>query len=162
MISQANHLQLSNGNSMPQFIQREFVPDELKDVYVDFYWSQKKLWELEIPVTELEISQLDWILDYPVWYMDPHPIPNKILQNPELDLNHWKRIEAADLSFPIHILKWKNRWLILDGVHRLIKAKSAGAIEIRTKILEESHISLILPTKDDFESGFLKQFKGRE
>jgi len=147
---------------MSTFIKRDFIPDELKNVYVDFYWSQNKLWALEMTVTELAINELDWILDYPVWYMDPEPIPRMILKNQEQDSPHWNRIKAADLNFPIHVLYWKNRLLILDGIHRLIKAKTSGATKIKTKILSKGQILKILPTSDDFKTGFLKQFKQKE
>lgn len=34
----------------------------------------------------------------------------------------WRRVLAADLSYPI-VLMWKSsRWVILDGYHRLLKA----------------------------------------
>lgn len=140
-------------------IKREFVPEKLKDVYVDFYWSQKKLWNLELVTSEVPIQQIDWILEYPIWYMDTHPIPNSILQNPELDPDHWKRIQASDLNYPLHVLNWKNRLLILDGVHRLLKAKLSGLDIIKAKILNENHIPNILATAEDFETGYLKQFK---
>lgn len=143
---------------MQQKIKREFVPDELKDVYVDFYWSQDKLWNLKIEPMQLEINQLEWILEYPVWYMEPHPVPVKLMKDSTLDPNHWNRIITADLSFPIHVLKWKGRLLILDGVHRLIKAKTHGALTIMGKVLTDDHISEILPAEEEFKKGFLKQF----
>ncbi len=32
----------------------------------------------------------------------------------------------ADLTYPIDIMENKGRWLILDGLHRLMKAYSLG------------------------------------
>jgi hypothetical protein len=141
-------------------VKRDFVPDELKEVYVDFYWSKEKLWKLDLPVSEIKIKELDWILDYPIWYTEPHSVPRIVLENSVTDSPKWKRIEAADLNFPIHVLIWKNRLLILDGIHRLVKAKMSGSETIQAKILSENRIEEILPTKEDFETGFLKQFKG--
>lgn len=139
-------------------VKREFVPEELKEVYVDFYWSQKKLWEFNLPTVSLEIKCLDWILDYPIWYMDQYPVPSMIIEKPDLDINHWRRIQDSDLNFPIHVLRWKNQLLILDGIHRLIKAKLSGSLTINAKILNEEHIQEILPSEEDFKNGFLKQF----
>lgn len=146
---------------MSLLLKRENLPKALEEVYVDFYWSQKKLWGLDLSITNLEISELDWILDYPVWYLDQYPVPKMILKNPTLDAGHWKRIEEADLSFPIHVIRWKGRLLILDGIHRLLKARLLGHISIKVKLVEERHVHDILPAKEDFESGFLKQVRNK-
>ena len=142
---------------MSLYLKRTDMPDELEKVYVDFYWSQRKLWSLLIPTVEIEIQTAEWILDYPIWYIDAISIPRKILESPSLDLAHAKRVEDADLSYPIHGIEWKGRYLILDGIHRLMKAKQLGHVFIKAKTLTEQDIQNILPDEVDFESGFLKQ-----
>ncbi len=139
------------------YLKREHLPEKLKDVYVDFHWSQNKLWALEIETTQLKVSEVDWILDFPIWYMSPNPIPRDIMHNPNLDVAHWERITNADLSFPIHVLQWKGRLLVLDGIHRLIKAKNLGELLINSKLIKEENIAEILPSQAEIESGFAEK-----
>lgn len=141
---------------MAKFVQREGLPSRLQEVYVDFHWSQRKLWELEIHYVDVDIHHLDWILDYPVWYMDPFSVPRQIMENPELDQHHWNRVLNAELNYPIHAINWKGRMLILDGIHRLIKAKLEMRPTIKTKVIDANQIHAIFPDEIDFLTGFLK------
>ncbi len=143
------------------YIPRQNMPKHLQEVYVDFHWSTPKLWALAINTAELNINELDWILDYPVWYMSVHSIPREIMNNPNLDLAHSDRIKNADLNFPIHIIQWKERMLVLDGIHRLIKAKLAGKEKLKAKILKHEDISKIYPSKIDLENGFLEKLSSK-
>lgn len=136
---------------------RTDMPEMLSKVYVDFYWSKKKLWEGNFSEKDYLVAELDWILSYPIWYKDAYPVPNNLIQNPNLDPDHWDRVLKADLAFPVHIIFWKQRWLILDGIHRLIKTKLEGRKMIKTKMLLEKDIKDILPDQEDFNSGFLFQ-----
>ncbi len=144
---------------MSIYLKRQGVPKELAEVYVDFYWSQEKLWNLSIEAEEVKIAEIDWILDLPIWYMDDIKIPRLLIENPNLDKFHWNRVEAADLTYPIHLIQWKKRLLVLDGIHRLIKAMISGQDRIFAKVLNQSHIHEILPMEDDFKHGFLKTVK---
>ncbi len=141
------------------YLKRQRVPKELAEVYVDFYWSQEKLWNLSIEAEEVEISELEWILDFPIWYTDEIKTPRLLIENSSLDPLHWGRVEAADLSYPIHIMRWKEKLLILDGVHRLIKAMFFGHDKIFAKIVRSADIENILPVGEDLNRGFLKTVK---
>lgn len=145
---------------MSIWIKREGLPAALAEVYVDFYWSQQKLWNLDVKVSEIEISQLVWILDFPIWYLDPNPVPNTILKDPASDCSHWQRVLNADLDYPVHVLKWKGRLLILDGIHRLLRTKKEGNPMIRAKIIEKKDIEKILPSVVELNHGFLKRALG--
>jgi len=46
----------------------------------------------------------------------------------------------ADLSYPIDIMENKGRWLILDGLHRLVKAKILGFDKVKVRKIPRTEI----------------------
>jgi hypothetical protein len=71
-------------------------------------------------------DDLWWLLDLPVWPTDPPArifdlAPASVLRNPDLYPNRWNRILAADPGYPIELYRYNNRWIILDGYHRLAR-----------------------------------------
>ena len=53
---------------------------------------------------------------------------------------HREKIEKADISFPIDIMENKGRWVILDGLHRLVKLYENGAKKIKVRIIPREKI----------------------
>ena len=51
---------------------------------------------------------------------------------------------AADLDCPLDLLFRNGRWLILDGVHRLLKADLLGLDNVRVRRLSAAMPPLIL------------------
>ena len=49
-------------------------------------------------------------------------------------------IEAADPAFPIDVIRHRDRWMILDGIHRLARATVSGASEIDGRIVPASAV----------------------
>jgi hypothetical protein len=111
----------------------------LTDVGYEIYCDTKKIRALNLPVIDFEIDKLIWNFDIPFWEKDetddwnltPWDVINKI----DGSINHQKRVERADLKFPILLLNKKDRWLIIDGVHRLVKAFQAEHKTIKAKII---------------------------
>jgi hypothetical protein len=101
-------------------------PKKLQEVDIPFRIDIQKLHNLAIPTTEMLISELLWHFDYPFWDKigtdDWNLTPWEVIKNPKLHPNHFNKIKEADLSYPIEIVDHNNRWLILDGLHRLAKA----------------------------------------
>ncbi len=60
-----------------------------------------------LPVSQIEISKLIWVLKY--------------IKNVDND-----RVNKADLSIPILIWKSKGKEIVVDGLHRLLKAYNAN------------------------------------
>jgi hypothetical protein len=50
----------------------------------------------------------------------------------------------ADLSYPIDIMENKGRWLILDGLHRLVKAYKNGQKTVKVRKIPRERTSEIL------------------
>ena len=90
-----------------------------------FWRDNQKLWALKVPVEEMNIDELLWILKVPFWEDANGNIvitPNEVVNNPDQFSAHWDKLKIADTSSPIDIMKnKKDKWLTLDGLHRLVK-----------------------------------------
>ena len=122
------------------------LPQIIEDVGFDFQWDNNKVWGLNVPVEDISISDLEWHFEIPFWdkqngYYDL--TPNEVLADPEKYKEEFERTLRADLSHPIDIMFWKNRWLILDGLHRLVKQKQQGLKEVRVRKISQDSIPKI-------------------
>jgi hypothetical protein len=53
------------------------------------------------------------------------------------------RVESSDTNIPILITKWNNKWVVLDGIHRLVKSKNQDKKSIRVKIISTQFLKSI-------------------
>ena len=121
-------------------------PKIIKDVGFDFSWSEEKVWSLDIPVTKMEIAKLIWHFDIPfLWEGEGiyNLKPQEVIDNPDQHNEEYARLMKADLKYPIDVMKNKGRWLILDGLHRLMKASMQGLKEVDVRIIPREKISEI-------------------
>lgn len=49
----------------------------------------------------------------------------------------------ADMKYPIDIMRNKGRWLILDGLHRLMKAYLLGMKKVRVRKIPRTKVKII-------------------
>ena len=101
------------------------MPPALRDALVITPWRLERLHRLELPVEQLEVSELLWLLDLPLWQRDGVRFqvqPREVLEAPQAYPHHMARIRAADLAYPIHVTDKAGRTTVLDGFHRLAKA----------------------------------------
>jgi hypothetical protein len=122
------------------------IPKIIKEVGFDFRWSEAKVWALEIEPEKMPISELVWHFDVPFWSLpDGHYNlkPIDVINKPHEHEEEYKRIISADLNYPLDVMFWKNRWLFLDGLHRLAKAKILGQEFVDVRKIPESAIPLI-------------------
>ncbi len=91
----------------------------------------------------MNIEELQWHFDIPFWWTKPDGFydvtPDVVLQNPEKHREEYERIMQANLDYPLDIMFWKNRWLLLDGLHRLVKTKKLGM----KKLKYEKYLSIV-------------------
>lgn len=109
-----------------------------EDYFFPFKWNEKAIWKIDVPTTEIELSQIDWLLDVDWFGTDEYPLtPNEVMENPELDSEHYKRIENADLSYPIDlgINPRVDKLVPFDGLHRMCKAKMLGMKKVGCRII---------------------------
>jgi len=122
---------------------RKFPPEIAE--YFDAHWEKRELWGLDLPCNVVEISTLQWHLDYPFWSTSPPgPVfdlmPRAVLAAPRKYPGHWGRIVAANLSFPVHVGRFGGQLVILDGLHRLAKAIQGGQSRIESKLVPRQYI----------------------
>ncbi|MBP6859264.1 MAG: hypothetical protein KBC69_01395 [Candidatus Magasanikbacteria bacterium] len=110
----------------------------LTDAGYEIYCDTVKLRELDLPIVDFDIDKLIWNFDLPLWEKDgtddwnltPWDVINKV----EGSSIHQERVKQADLQFPILLLNKNDKWLVIDGVHRLVKAFQAQQKTIRAKV----------------------------
>ena len=106
-----------------------------------FDWDVETIWTLELPVQERDLTALEWILTAPVWSGADGPYtvtPLEVLTAPDRHPGEFARMMAADTSYPIDITYHLDRWVILDGVHRLLKLHRAGAHTAQVRVVPET------------------------
>ncbi len=123
------------------------LPQIIKEVGFDFSWNNKKVWALKYLVEEMDIGELTWHFYIPFhWYNGG--IYNlksiDIINHPEKYKEEYERTMKTDLGFPIDIMRNKGRWLILDGLHRLMKAKILGMKKVKVRKIPRSEMGKIL------------------
>jgi hypothetical protein len=113
------------------------IPDIIKEVKFPFRWDSRKLWTLELPIIEMDINELLWHFDIPFWEKedtdDYNLTPWEVINKDKGTKEHRKKINEADLQYPIDIMENKGRWLILDGLHRLVRAYEAGQKSVKVR-----------------------------
>jgi len=123
------------------------LPSIIQEVGFDFHWSEEKVWALDVPVEDMEITELEWHFDIPFWstpngYYDL--TPNQVLAEPEKYREEYERILKADMQYPLDIMFWKSRWLLLDGLHRLVKAKQQEKQKVNVRKISTDFIGHIV------------------
>lgn len=117
----------------------EKIPRIIKEIGFDFDWSEEKVWKLNLPVEEIPISELAWHFEMPFW--NSYSLkPINVAKDPEKYQEEYNRTMKANLSHPLDIMFYKNKWLLLDGLHRLLKAYILGQSSIKVRKVPSSMI----------------------
>ena len=100
--------------------------------YFAFDWDNRAVWALDLEVEQIPRELLDWHLDLPFWSTaPPEPLfdlrPRDVLRDRDLHPLHTKRIDDADLRYPLHVMECRGRLAILDGMHRLARLAAEGS-----------------------------------
>jgi ASC-1-like (ASCH) protein len=124
----------------------EDIPQIIKDVGFDFSWSEEKVWALGVPVEEMDIRELTWHFAVPfLWENGVYNLTSQeVIDSPDAHAKEYERTMKADLIHPIDIMQNKGRWLILDGLHRLMKADILGMDKVQVRKIPREHIRDIL------------------
>ena len=106
-----------------------------------FDWEEADVWKLNVPVEDMDISELIWHFDIPFWESgntDYAVSPNEVMNNMEKYPEHAQRIEVTDTTYPLDILKnpKNGRWTLLDGLHRLAKLYKSGLTVVKVRKIQ--------------------------
>ena len=129
---------------------KEDIPEIIKKVGFDFRWENEKVWSLNIPVQEMNIEELTWHFDIPFhWHQGGiyNLKSREVIENPDKHKEEYTRTMNANLDYPIDIMENKGRWLILDGLHRLMKAHILGIKKVNVRIIPRDKIPEIVKEK---------------
>ncbi len=111
-------------------------------------WEEEKLWAVDLPVTTLSIADLEWHLDCPFWEHDNGErytvTPRDVLEKEEGTSKEQESVVQADTTYPIDVYFNKDKYLILDGIHRLVKLYQSGATTFDVRVIPEDKLPLIL------------------
>jgi hypothetical protein len=122
------------------------MPPVMQALLPNVMWDRARLHELVLPTTELRVADLRWMLDLPWWRVGERRFavtPNQVRIDPERYAPHWRRMLDADLDYPIDLLQG-TRLIILDGVHRLLKAEVLGMQTIAARVLDADAFAQIV------------------
>jgi len=121
------------------------TPAVLQAVLPNTMWDRDRLHRLVLPVIELPIDELRWQLELPWWRVGERRFavsPLQVRHDPEQYADQWRRTLAADLAYPIDLLQ-RDRLIVLDGVHRLLKADTLDLPMISAHVLDAARFAEI-------------------
>ena len=124
------------------------IPEIIKLIGFDFHWKNSKVWALSVAQSAMPISELVWHFDIP--FLDHNNgrynlRPLQVIESPESFKSEYERTMAAELDYPIDIMENKGRWLILDGLHRLMKSYILKYEIVNVRKIPRGFIKLITP-----------------
>lgn len=112
------------------------VPVVFRPYALEFAWDRDSLSDLDLPVEGMSVAALEWQLVLPWWPDGARAFclrPVDVQENREAYPEHMLRTMASDLSNPIDVTLRNDRWFVLDGVYRLLKARMLGALSVRVR-----------------------------
>jgi hypothetical protein len=115
----------------------------------DFWCDQGRLYEAvrHLEIEDLWVYELEWALKLRLWDGVSGPFslaPNEVMETPRLYPERWRTTLGVDLRHPIVLAEKGNRWVLLDGYHRLLKATVQRTPSISVVRLRRSEVSSIL------------------
>jgi hypothetical protein len=125
------------------------TPESMREVFPPTSWQLGKLWALDLKVEPVEVADLLWMFDLPLWQLNGERFkvtPNQVAATPMNFRPHYERVMNADLDFPIHLVAYRGRLVVLDGVHRLLKAHFLRRRWIEAKIATATQLQTCIPT----------------
>jgi hypothetical protein len=137
----------SSGQDAPDVSFEELLtmtPESLREVFPPTRWQLGKLLALDLRVEPVEVADLLWMFDLPLWQLNGERFkvtPNQVAATPMNFRPHYERVMEADLDFPIHLVAYRGRLVVLDGVHRLLKAHFHRRRWIEAKIATAAQLT---------------------
>jgi hypothetical protein len=119
------------------------LPSVIETYWYAFDWNVEALWALDLPAEPFPLSRLEWMLDIPAFLFEGKGYvltPRDVLKQPYRHADEYARTQRASLVFPIEITWYRGRWVILDGVHRMLKAHELGHESIMARKVPRKYL----------------------
>jgi hypothetical protein len=132
---------VSGDRSAPRVSRDELLamtPQVIRETLPMVAWDIGRLRALELPVRRVAVRELAWLFDLPLWQLNGvrfQVSPGRVRDDPAGFPDHMRRVMAADLGRPVHLVEHNGRLVVLDGFHRLLKAALEGRAEIDAMVL---------------------------
>lgn len=129
---------------------------EAGEAYIDWMslgyppgnWDERKIWNIELPISEMDTDNFLWHLDIPYWTSDDGKefviTARDLIKKTPNSTKEQNRVVRADLNFPIDVIHYRGRWVILDGVHRFIKSYIQGVEKVSVRVFPKERLSEIM------------------
>lgn len=134
---------LINHKGEQHFMINDNIPKSVLEYGFDFDWDEEDVWNLDYPSQLIDIEELSWHFDIPFWDFgkDTYNLtPNQVINDKDKYKEHYDRIINSNINYPIDIMENKGRYVILDGLHRLVKYKILGHKEVMVRIIPREEI----------------------
>jgi hypothetical protein len=121
------------------------MPAQVRIALPEAPWRLELLWRLQRPVEDVQVAELSWLLDLPLWQLEGRRFqvrPHDVAARPDRFPDHYRRVMASDLAHPIHLARRSGRWSVLDGFHRLLKAELTGRRTLPAMRLSDADLAL--------------------
>lgn len=127
-------------------VMKRQVPEIIKQKGLDFSWDAESVWPLDVPTEMMSADELTWHFEIPYWskpggFYDLSV--DEMLADKQVYSEHYERVLKADTSYPIDVMWQDDRWVILDGLHRLVKLVNEGRRDVAVRKIPRSMIPLI-------------------
>ena len=122
------------------------MPAALTDVLPLVPWRLDLLHALDLPVRQVPLDELSWQFVLPLWQLDGDRFqvsPYDVAADPVRYAAHYERVMDWDLDYPIHLVEYRGRLVVLDGNHRLLKASFLRRRWVEAHVLTEADLESI-------------------
>jgi hypothetical protein len=113
-------------------------PEELRGVLLPFAWELERLLALDLVEHELTVSEFEWMLELPLWREHVRPFvvtPNQVRAEPDAHSEQRDRTLGVELCAPVHVTEREGRLVIIDGIHRLLRASMERIPRLPARLL---------------------------
>lgn len=116
------------------------LPDTALEAGFSAWWREPALLATSrgLPVELVPVSEYRFVLD--VRWQPGHQTMNDVRSSGSASRS-WRRAMAAGLERPVILARRPDRWTVLDGYHRLLKADVLGHRTIRAVRLPKARIA---------------------
>ena len=124
------------------------MPDAVREAFPPTRWQLQKLWALDLKTEPVEVADLSWMFELPLWQLDGERFkvtPNQVAATPMNFRAHYQRVMNSDLEYPINLVAYRGRLVVLDGIHRLLKAHFLRRRWIEGKIATATQLQSCAP-----------------
>jgi hypothetical protein len=127
------------------------IQKEIEEFGLSEEWEDQDVWSLPGEVCIFGVNLLEEHLNLPfLGYQNKEycVCPKEVIKHPHQFPTEYARVLLADEKYPIDIVQHpvKGHWVILDGLHRLMKAVTFNKRAVKVRIIAWGEFKAIART----------------